>query len=185
MDRKIYAAVRYLQRGGIVAYPTEAVFGLGCDPHQQEALQKLLLLKQRDSSKGMIVVAANFEQLLPFIDLKLVPEKNLLQAQATWPGPYTWLFPAQVQLSPLLTGQHATIAVRVTAFMPVRLLCQQFGSAIISTSANRAGQLPARTAAEVQQIFQPGELEYVVDEMVGGLEQPTEIRDVLTQQRVR
>lgn len=185
MDEKIFAAVTCLKNGGVIAYPTEAVFGLGCDPNDQHALQKLLELKQRDPSKGLIVIAATFDQLLPFIAISLVPEKNLLQAQATWPGPYTWLFPAQAHRSPLLTGKHATIAVRVTACVPARAVCQEFGGAIVSTSANRTGQLPARTAAEVRTIFASGELNYILDEPTDMLGQPTEIRDVLTQQKIR
>ncbi|MGK0673490.1 MAG: Sua5/YciO/YrdC/YwlC family protein [Halothiobacillaceae bacterium] len=141
-------AAHWLRTGGIVAYPTEAVYGLGCAPTRTDALRKLLELKRRPWHKGLILIAARPIQLEPF----LVPldTERVERAHARWPGPTTWLWPAQPWVSPLLRGEHRTLAVRVPGHPLARALCDAFGGAVVSTSANRAGQTPARSALEVR-----------------------------------
>lgn len=163
-----------LRAGGVIAYPTEAVFGLGCDPRNENALRKLLQLKQRDPAKGLILIAASFDQLAPYLgNIDAVLQQRVLP---TWPGPVTWVLPANLEISTLLRGAHDTLAVRVTAHPLASALCRAFGGALISTSANQSHQAPARTARDVVQIF--GEqLDAVLAGDLGDQSNPTEIRD--------
>jgi len=163
-----------VRAGGVIAYPAEAVFGLGCDPRNEAALARLIDIKQRDAGKGMILIAADLEQLRDFIaPLRAADERTL---RADWPGPETWVVPAADGLSPLLTGGRDTIAVRVTAHPQAAALCRACGP-LTSTSANPSGQPPLREAATVEALF--GErLGAVLGGKVGGLQCPTRIRDL-------
>ncbi len=107
-------AVDVLQRGGVIAYPTEGVFGLGCDPDNQAAMLRLLAIKQRPIEKGVILIAANYEQLRPYIDEDQLTEQQLLQVLASWPAPLTWVMPASVDTPNWVRGQFDTVAVRVS-----------------------------------------------------------------------
>lgn len=178
MRLSIDTAVTQLRCGHIIAYPTEAVYGLGCDPNQFAAVDHLLQLKQRPKHKGFILIAAHWGQLAPYIDAERVAPHNLQQALAVWPGAITWLFPKNAQIPEWLCADRDSIAVRVTAHPVARALCLAFGGALISTSANLSGQAPARdiSAIEAQWGVELG----VVTGSLGGLEKPTCIRDVMT-----
>lgn len=147
MSWRLRQAVRSLRNGGLLAYPTEAVWGLGCDPANEQALDRLLRLKQRPWQKGLILVAADWAQLQPWLALEQPPAP----LAPLWPGPVTALLPPAPGLSPLLTGQHHRIAVRISAHPPVRALCHAFGGALVSTSANRHGHPAPRTVFGVRQ----------------------------------
>lgn len=176
-------AAQCLRRGGIIAYPTEAVFGLGCDPQNIEAIQGLLALKQRAWQKGLILIAANFEQLTPYVQ-PLEPAL-LQQLQRAWAKDVvTWLVPAKPEVSFWLRGTSEKIAVRVTRHPEAAALCQQFGGAIISTSANRAGQTALRTALQVRAEF-GNAVDEIIFGAVGQRSRPSEIRDALTGQILR
>jgi len=181
-SQQINEAVRILQQGGVIAYPTEAVYGLGCDPDNHPALERLLAIKQRSWEKGLILIAAEFQQLAPFLaEIDTVLKTNVL---ASWPGPVTWLWPAKPTVSPLLRGTHETIAVRVTAHPVAAALCREFGGPLVSTSANLTGKSPTITADEVRSQL-GNQLDYVLEGQVGEHARPTEIRDVLTGEIVR
>jgi L-threonylcarbamoyladenylate synthase len=170
---ELQRAARILKQGGIVAYATEYCFGLGCDPFNRNAVLRLLRLKRRPVKKGLIVLAADNEQLAPY--LNDIPP----QVAASWPGPHTWLFPPRPGIPGWITGRHAKIAVRVTAHAQAAALCHAAGMAIISTSANRAGEVPARTDREVARRF--GKLvDYILPGHVGEAPAPTPIRDAVT-----
>ena len=148
LAHRLRLAADWLRRGGVVAYPTEAVYGLGCDPWNGEAVRRILAMKQRPEAKGLILIAAEPAQLAPFVDwLEPVRMSEIL---ATWPGPHTWLLPARPETPVWLRGQHDTLAVRVTAHPLAAALCRSAGMALVSTSANLASRRPARTALEVQ-----------------------------------
>lgn len=177
-SRELQAAARVLKAGGIVAYATEYCFGLGCDPFSRDTVLRLLRLKQRPVRKGLIVLAADTGQLAPYV--ATVPAPVL----ATWPGPHTWLLPTQPGIPRWITGRHPRIAVRVTAHAQAAALCHAAGMAIISTSANRSTESPARTDREVRRRF--GTLvDYILPGYVGGAPAPTPIRDGVTQKLVR
>jgi len=136
-----------------------------------------LSLKQRPVEKGLILIAANIEQLNTY--LAPVDATHWQRAMATWPGPVTWVFPARNSVPAILRGAHTTLAVRVTAQPLVRLLCEAFGGALVSSSANIAAQPPARSVAEVRAQFPQG-IDYILPGEVNPLAQPSEIRDVQT-----
>ena len=171
--------VAALQQGEVVAYPTEAVFGVGCDPDNEQAVQKLLALKQRPVEKGLILIAADYEQLLPYVDDSQLTAEQKQRIQATWPGPVTWVMPTKAGVPRFLTGQFDTIAVRVTDHPLVQQLCRQFGKPLTSTSANLTGQEPGRTVAEVEK--QLGRyLAAILQGETGGRDNPSEIRDAIS-----
>jgi len=170
-------AAEYLHAGHVIAYPTEAVFGLGCDPSNESAVRKLLSLKGRHESAGLVLIASEFSQLKPWI--AKVDKLLIKKAMQTWPGPVTWLFPRAAGVPDYVAGRHNTIAVRITAHGPSRALCEAFGSALISTSANHTTARPARTAAEVRDYFGSGLAGILVGELGGG-EKPSEIRDLVS-----
>lgn len=173
-------AVRCIRNGGVLAYPTEAVWGLGCDPANDVAIDRILQLKQRPWQKGLVMVAASLEQLHDWI-LPL-SEDDLQQIWPTWPGPVTWVLPCREEVSPLLRGEHHSLAVRITDHPLVRALCNETGP-LVSTSANPAGKEPARSVLRVRQYF-ADELEYILPGNLGGRRQPSEIR-TLDGQRLR
>ena len=177
-------AATALQTGGVIAYPTEAVWGLGCDPRDETAVLRLLAIKQRTVDKGLILIASQYEQLRPFLDITAVPTERLAEVLASWPGPHTWVIPAAIGAPRWITGAHASIAVRISAHPLVIELCNAYGGALVSTSANRAGQ-PAALAREA---LDPRVLEGVdgwVAGETGGLGAPTAIRDALTGAAIR
>lgn len=171
-------AARVLRQGGIVAYATEYCFGLGCDPFNRNAVLRLLRLKRRPVKKGLIVLAADTDQLVPYATTISASEL------ATWPGPYTWLLPARLGVPAWITGRHDKIALRVTAHAQAAALCHAAGMAIISTSANRAGEIPARSDREVARRFGK-RVDYILPGTVGTATAPTPIRDALTGELTR
>lgn len=177
LDAAVIHTASVLRNGGIVAYPTEAVYGLGCDPRNKQALLRLLEIKQRDPHKGLILIAASFDQLAPY--LTALDDNTRARILPTWPGPATWLLPARDDVSPLLRGAHHTLAVRVTAHPLAAALCRAFGGALVSTSANRSTVPPARTAQQVRADL-GANLDDILDGEVGPLANPTEIRDGAT-----
>lgn len=173
------AAAALLHRGGVLAYPTEAVFGLGCDPADRAAFERLFALKQRPSTQGVLLIASNFAQVEPYIDLAAVPAAVLHEVRASWPGPYTWVFPRTAAVPAWVAGSHDGVALRVTAHAPAAALCDAFGGALVSTSANPHGQPPARSATTVTSYFGDA-LDGVLDAPLGGQVSPTLIRDALS-----
>ena len=173
------AAAGTLREGGIVAYPTEAVWGLGCDPRDEAATLRLLALKQREVDKGLILIAADEAQLAPFVDFGALDESQRAMLRATWPGPNTWIVPASPAAPRWITGAHDGIAVRVTAHPGVIALCAAFGGAIVSTSANRAGMPAAGAFAALDPAVLAG-VDGVLEGETGGLERPSAIRDART-----
>lgn len=179
---RLRQAARHLRSGGLLAYPTEAVYGLGCNPLDGNAIKRLLSLKNRPADKGLILLAANFQQIEPFIqiDSAVLREKML----AGWPGPITWVVPAQPWVPFWLCRNNRTIAVRVTAHAPAVALCLAFGGPIVSTSANPGRARPARTSVKVARYFRNTGLEILPGDL-GGQDKPTAIYDGLTGTRLR
>ena len=175
-------AVAVLNNEHVIAYPTEAVFGVGCDPDSETAVMRLLALKQRPVEKGLILIAASFDQLKPYIDDSRLSDAQRAVIFASWPGPVTFVFPARPDTPRWLTGRFDSLAVRVTDHPLVIELCEAYGKPLVSTSANLTGQ-PCRTTAEVRAQF--GDSFPVVDGATGGRQNPSEIRDALTGEQFR
>ncbi|MFN3581900.1 MAG: L-threonylcarbamoyladenylate synthase [Pseudomonas sp.] len=178
---RIRQVERIVKVGGVIAYPTEAVWGLGCDPWQADAVERLLELKQRPVEKGLILVAGHIDQF----DFLLwdLPDNQLAKLRLSWPGANTWLVPHQERLPPWITGQHDSVALRVSAHPLVRQLCQACGP-LVSTSANPTGRPAARSRLRVEQYFHR-RLEAIVPGALGGQRNPSIIRDLQTDQIIR
>jgi len=176
------AAVEQLRAGHVIAYPTEAVYGLGCDPANESAVRSLLLMKNRHESAGLVLIASRFSQLRRWI--ADVDGTLIDKAMQTWPGPVTWLFPRADNVPDYVAGQHDTIAVRITAHGPSRELCEAFGGALISTSANHTAAEPARTALQVQNYF-GSSIAGILKGELGDGEKPSEIRDLASGKVIR
>lgn len=169
-------AVGALKAGGVIAYPTEGVWGLGCDPFDGAAVAQLLQLKARPLHKGLILIAGDWSQLA-FLLNPLPPD---LRASLTrfWPGPVTCLVPdLQGQIPDWIKGKHATVAVRLSAHLPVKALCHAFGGLLVSTSANPAGRPAARSAIQVRRYF-GDQLDAIYPAPLGGRKLPTPILDL-------
>ncbi len=175
-------AARVVRLGGIIAYPTESVYGLGCDPLNPLAVRQLLGIKNRSEKKGLILISDCYERLRPF--LQELSMKRLALVKQSWPGPVTWLIPAACDVPSWLRGQHKTLAVRVTAHPTAAALCRAAGTPLVSTSANLSHHPPARTPLEVR-LRCGNQVDFILHGETGGLTRPTQIRDVLTERVVR
>lgn len=175
-------AVRHLRQEGIIAYPTEGVFGLGCDPLSSTAVTRLLQLKERPVAKGLILIAADFAQIEPYLRLDTTELRSRLLA--TWPGPVTWVVTAAEWVPPWLRGGRQTLAVRVTAHPIAAALCHGFGRPLVSTSANRSGRPPARTALAVRKHFHRSGV-LLIPGRIGACFGPTAMYDAATGTRLR
>lgn len=173
---------RVLLDHGVIAYPTEGVWGLGCLPESEMAVQRLLSLKQRPVEKGLILVAASMEQLDPYLDS--LDKQDRIKLKQCWPGPVTFLIPDNGMAPPWIIGSHSSVALRVSAHPVVKELCLAIDGPLVSTSANRANHPPALTVLQVRKYF--GEM---IDDLcpgkLGDYGRPSEIRDLHTNQVVR
>jgi len=160
---------RHLTAGGLIAYPTESCYGLGCDPKNARAVVALLRLKGRPKAKGLILIGSAPEQLAPYL-----AEPPAAWPQY-WPGPTTLLLPAARHCPKWLTGRHSKLAVRVTAHAEAARLCDALGMALVSTSANRAGQRTLTTAAQCRAVF--GQSVWVLNGRIGKRQRPSTIVD--------
>ena len=173
---KIRMASRALQQGKLIAYPTEAVYGLGCDPLNKAAVMNLLGIKQRPIHKGLILIASDYTQLQTYIN----PDSAMLERMlASWPGPVTWVVPAQGWVPAYLRGKHHSLAIRVSAHPIVQQLCSSYGGAIISSSANISKQAPARSALAVSKKFHASNI-HILAGATGQHKQATAIYDALS-----
>ena len=171
-----------LRAGQLIAYPTEAVYGLGCDPRNEIAVDKLLALKSRPANSGLILIGSSFSQFDGWI--ARVPDHLREKAERRWPGPVTWLFPKGEDVPDYISGKHETLAIRVTAHVPCVQLCDVFGGPVVSTSANPHAAQAARSAGEVEDFFGPF-LGGILAGPLGGRRQTSEIIDLETGKAIR
>lgn len=175
----IRKAALVIKQGGLIAYPTEAVYGLGCDPYQQAAVYQLLALKSRPVEKGLILVVSHLKQLDDFIEpLTNEQIKRIKDSSNT-----SWVVPASNAPS-WLRGCHNTLAIRLSSHPLVKSLCQTLDQPLVSTSANPSGRKPAKNSLQCHHYFHQ-ELDIIINSNTGSLEQPTEIRDLITQHVIR
>ena len=166
------ALAAYLKRGGLIAYPTESCYGLGCDPGNRIAVQRILKLKQRPQRKGLILIASHYHQIARYLQPLTLAEQAKLQQDGA--QVVTCLLPVKPSCPRWLRGEHDTLAVRITAHLFAKQLCRNADSALVSTSANRHGQHPAKTWAECRRMF--GNKVWVLRGRVGKRKQPSTIR---------
>lgn len=181
-DLHIQRAVDVLRGGGVIAYPTEAVWGLGCDPFNETAVRRLLDMKSRAEEKGLILITgqmAHFNEVIASLS-----ESQAAQVAASWPGAVTWLIPDKWDTPTWIKGNFSSIALRVTYHPIVAAITEKFGGPIISTSANPSKRPAAKSALRVRQYF-GAELDYLMPGKLGGLNRPSQIIDVNTTAIVR
>lgn len=158
LNPRIQQCVRALHRGDCVAYPTEAVWGLGCDPFNQHAVERILRIKRRPVEKGLILAASDISAFAFLI--KRLPAAIQAKVAASWPGHVTWLIPHYNLVPDYVSGSSNKVAVRVSAHPTVGALSAAFGGPIISTSANPAGQPSATRSFAVRRYFRQENLIY-------------------------
>jgi L-threonylcarbamoyladenylate synthase len=166
-------AAKVLLGGGVIAYPTEGVYGLGCLPQDIDAVERLLAIKQRDASKGLILIAASPSQFEGWIDLP----KTVRLPDPDPRRPITWIVPAGTRVAPAVRGNNAGIAVRITTNPIARSICTAVGSPIVSTSANLSGRPVAANQYTLRRQF-GDRVDYVVPGCCGPSSGPSEIRDL-------
>jgi len=178
-SQHISKAARILFEGGVIAYPTEGVFGLGCIPDDAIAVTRILNIKERDPDMGLVLIVSDHAQLGDWINL---PEDACLESSAE--RPVTWIVPATAEAPYWIRGRHENIAVRQTTHPVARALCEATDSALVSTSANISGRPPARNIYLLRRQF--GTLvDYIVPGVLGRAGGASEIRDLLTGKVVR
>lgn len=177
-------AVSVLEQGGIIAYPTEAVYGLGCDPGNAQAVAQLLQIKKRSISKGLILVASSWSQVEALCQSLTEDQKNkLLTPQPD--KPITWLIPDDKDRVPYwVKGNHRKFALRISSHPVVRDLCDAFGGPIISTSANYSGAQALKNKIKLLKILSK-QIDYIVPGSLGSSAAPSEIRDIESNQIIR
>lgn len=173
-------AARILHAGGVIAYPTEGVFGLGCLPENYEAVSDILGIKARAQSMGLILIISDPEQIAAWIDLPLTG----LDLSSASDNPVTWIIPASDEVPVWICGDHDSIAVRLTTHPIAHALCEEADSAIVSTSANTTGHAPARNSLMLRRQFRTL-VDYIVPGECGPATGPSEIRDYLSGEIVR
>lgn len=179
----VQAAVDALRKDGVIAYPTEAVFGLGCNPLCESALQRIIDIKGRNAHKGFILIASQQSQIIDYLEPIAASQQRQLDKH--WPGPVTFVMQANENIrNTLLTGFRDTLAVRVSDHPVVAALCDHYAGAIVSTSANRSGEPAYRLYSEVTNSM-GGSLDAIVKAHVGGLASPTSIYDLASGKQLR
>ncbi|TDQ38222.1 L-threonylcarbamoyladenylate synthase [Thiopseudomonas denitrificans] len=174
-------AAQKIRKGGVIAYPTEAVWGLGCDPWNEQAVQRILDIKQRPVHKGLILVAADIGQLTWLLEGLAAEQRQLLED--SWPGPNTWLVPHHGRVPKWISGRHTSVAVRVSDHPLVQELCRLTGP-LVSTSANPTKHPAATSRLHVEQYFH-NQLDAVLNAPLGHRQQPSTIRDLLSGEVLR
>ena len=181
-DKQFATAIRALKAGHVIAYPTEAVWGLGCDPLNADAVASILAIKKRPQKKGLILVASELAQLG---DLQALLQPEQL-ARITQPSdrPTTWLIPHAGLLPEWIVGEHSTVAIRISTHPIVISLCDRFGGMLVSTSANPAGLPPAENEDQARHYF-GAKISAYVSGATGESEQPSAIIDLQTGRQLR
>ncbi|WWO96195.1 MAG: Sua5/YciO/YrdC/YwlC family protein [Candidatus Dasytiphilus stammeri] len=175
--------LKNLHEEKIIAYPTEGVFGLGCDPDSKKAVMKLQSLKKRSLSKGFILVAADYQQLTPYIESEKLSYEHRTQLYSHNSEPFTWVVPARIHTPAWLTGSFNSVAIRISQHEAIIQLCKAFKKPLVSTSANVSGSTPCRSLEEIRSQF--GYELPVYPGNIGELQHPTEIRDLFSGKIIR
>jgi len=180
---KVHFAAHVIRQGGVIAHPSESVWGLACDPFNPCAVAKLLTLKQRPASKGLILISGDAQHFSPL--LNILPEALQARFNAQQSHPSTWLVPdVENQVPRCVKGQHSTAAIRVVDHAELADLTHILGHPIVSSSANPAGLTPAKSLFKVHQYFS-NQLEYILPAALGGFSRPSIIRDLQTAKTLR
>ncbi len=176
-------AASLLGQGKLIAYPTEAVWGIGCDPFNEAAVLRVLRLKQRAVEKGLLLLAAGMDQIEDLLAPLALEQIAVLRE--SWPGHITWLIPDPHKRYPdWVKGKHPSVAIRVSDHPVAAAVSRSFGKPMVSTSANLAGEPEIRSRQDLRRQFGDG-IDHVVEGELGGRDAPSEIRDLSSGRRIR
>jgi L-threonylcarbamoyladenylate synthase len=159
-SRILDEAVLHLESGGVIAFPTETYYGLGVDPFNESAVERLFTIKGRNRDKPILLLVENCALLSMLISS--IPEPYIPLMEKYWPGPLTLIFPAGKQVNKLLTGGTGSIGIRVSSNPVVQCLLRRWHKPVTATSANISGAAPAAKADDVTRTF-GGNVDYVID----------------------
>ncbi len=174
-------SVNYLNTGKIIAYPTESIYGIGCDPYNYGAVQNIYKIKNRPNKKPMILIASDVKQIENLVDHKAINQSVI----ESWPGHITWLLPASNDCPQWLYEKESRkVAIRVSAHATVASICDNFNKPIISTSANKSMDEPITKIEKIKDIFD-NEIDFIVEGCLGNEPRPSVIRDLETGKVIR
>ena len=181
LANQISQAIAIVQQGGVIAYSTETILGLGCDPNNRRAVERLLWLKQRSINKGLVILVASVDALKEHSQ-PLSPSQYAKITSRLSKAPTTWVLPAHRSTPIWIMGNHGHIAIRITQHTIASKLCASTG-AIVSTSANYSDYPTAINSQQLREWFGPY-LDYVI---IGapGTGVPSEIRDLVSGEILR
>jgi len=176
-DDAVRRAAVIIRQGGVVVYPTETVYGLGCDPVDVDAARRICIIKGR-ADKPLPVACADIEAVKRIVHFSPAAERIAAQF---WPGPLMLVLPAKVEYSIWITHGGSTLGVRVPDHAVARRLAKLSGGAVVSTSANKSGEPPPTSArAAMEQLG--GEVDLVLDGGPSPLTQPSTVLDLSGEQ---
>ena len=169
---------RQLNRGAIIAYPTDTIWGLGCHPMLQQSVQQIQQIKQRSLGKALILLASRLEQLLPYID-QSIQHEHLVELDKPAARPVTWLIRAGQHCPPWLTAGSDKVAVRLTSLSHIDLLCSTLQAPLVSTSANISGRTTIRNSVLAHKQFRHS-VDYIIEGFRTSTTRASVIRDLQT-----
>lgn len=178
MEKNLFQTINSLHKGAVIAYPTESVWALGCDPHNITAIKQLLSMKGREESQGFILVAGAWQEFSPYFPNLFYKQIKLIKTLGT--HPCSWLVEDTTDSFPvIIRGEHPKIAIRISHHKPIKKFTRLYGKPLVSTSANPSGQAPARTIKQLTSYF--GEqISCVLPGPLGGWKNVSHIRDLET-----
>lgn len=171
----------HIKAGGLIAYPTESCFGIGCNPFNRKAINRIIKIKKRDKNKGMIVVAGKIGHLDRLI--KPLSNNDFEYLNCFWPGHYSFILPTKRNVPVNLTGKHNKIAVRVSSHKLIQQLCSYLAIPLVSTSANKSGFRSIKNNKECLKQF--GKSILILPGNIGFAKNPSTIIDLVTKQVIR
>lgn len=180
----IHSAAKVITDGGVVICPSEGVYGISCSLFDETAIKRVIAIKERDISKGLIIVDHYLACLKEYLNEELIDENAHSLMQRMWPGPHTFVLPVKASFkSSALRDNHA-VAVRITNFIHLAQLCKDSKVPLISTSANISG-LPATSDLSSLDERLLDRVDLILDLPCGGQSAPTSIYDTLANKLVR
>jgi len=177
---KNHRLVRFIRRGGVIAYPTESCFGLGCDPKNKKAINKIIKLKKRSLNKNFILIGSSLKHFDYFTNsFNDVTKENLF---SKWPGPHTWIIKANNRC-PNWLKSNSKIALRIPSFSNCQALINSIDMAITSSSLNLSGKIPLKNYRDVCR-FLPDQVK-LIKGRIGKNRNPSVIQDFKTKNIIR
>ncbi len=167
---------RQIKFGAVIAYPGDTIWGFGCHPLLKDSVDRILQIKQRSASKGLILLSSELDFCLPYISSHLSANDIALLKKST-PQPTTWLIPASRNCPSWLRGGFSTIAIRIPNHPFIKALCNELESPIVSTSANISGKTTIRNSIQARRLF-ANQLDHIISGYQSGTGRPSEIKSL-------